>query len=73
MPPTIHELGIDQMSPEDRLRLIEEIWNSLSPADQQEIPESHREELDRRIAAAAANPAAGVPWQEVKARLQGKK
>lgn len=73
MPPKIHELGIDQMTPEERLRLIEEIWDSLSPTEQQEIPESHREELDRRLAAADADPSAGAPWDEVKARLQGGK
>lgn len=40
------------MRAEDRLRLIDEIWDSLSPTDQLEIPQSHREELDRRLAAA---------------------
>jgi putative addiction module component (TIGR02574 family) len=59
------------MSPEERLRLIGEIWDSLPPADQREIPESHREELDRRLAAADADPGAGAPWEEVKARLRG--
>jgi putative addiction module component (TIGR02574 family) len=71
MSSTMQDLGIDRMSAEDRLRLIEEIWDSLSPADQGEIPESHREELDRRLAAANAEPSAGAPWEEVRARLQG--
>jgi putative addiction module component (TIGR02574 family) len=62
---------IDQLSPEDRLRLIAEIWESLNPIDQLDIPESHREELDRRLAAADADPAAGRPWEEVRARLRG--
>jgi putative addiction module component (TIGR02574 family) len=60
------------MSPQDRLRLIEEIWDSLSPGEQREIPQSHRDELDRRIAAADADPAAARPWEEVRARLRGK-
>jgi putative addiction module component (TIGR02574 family) len=59
------------MSTEDRLRLIGEIWDTLSPADQLEIPESHREELDRRLAAADADPSAGSPWEEVRTRLRG--
>jgi putative addiction module component (TIGR02574 family) len=37
------------------------------------IPESHREELDRRLAAADADPAPGRPWEEVRARLRGEK
>ena len=70
MTPTMQTLGIDRMSPEDRLRLIGEIWDSLSPTDELEIPESHREELDRRLAAADADPAAGSSWEEVRARLR---
>ncbi len=73
MSPTLQELGIDRMSRGDRLRLIEEIWDSLTPIDQLEIPESHQEELDRRLAAADADPAAGRPWEEVRARLRGEK
>lgn len=70
MSPTLQALGIDRMSPEERLRLITEIWESL---DGLEIPDSHREELDRRLAAADADPAAGRPWEEVRARLRGEK
>ena len=73
MQPTAQSLGIDRMSIEDRLRLIEEIWESLSPsADELPLPESHRQELDRRLAAADADPQAGLTWEEVKARLRGK-
>jgi putative addiction module component (TIGR02574 family) len=58
------------MSAEDRLRLIGEIGDSLAPAKQVEITQSHREELDRRLAAADADPSAGSPWEEVRARLR---
>ena len=37
-----------------------------------DFPESHRKELDRRLAAADADPAAGRPWKEVWARLREK-
>ena len=72
MAPTIQGLGIDRLSAEHRLRLIGEIWDSLS-TESTAIPESHREELDRRLAAADADPAAGRPWEEVRARLRGEK
>jgi len=68
----MHDLGIDQMNPEDRLRLIGEIWDSLPEPDPARIPQSHREELDRRLAAAESNPEAAAPWEEVRARLRGK-
>lgn len=72
MSPTLRDLGIDRMSREERLRLLGEIWDSLAPVDEGEIPEQHREELARRIAAADADPAAGIPWEEVRDRLRGR-
>ena len=71
MSPHLQEL-IERLNPEERLRLIGEIWDSLLPAQRLEIPESHREELDRRLADADENPSAGAPWEEVRARLWGK-
>lgn len=73
MSSTFQELGIDRLSSEERLKLIGEIWDSLTPVDQLEIPATHREELDRRLAAADADPTAGKPWEEVRARLRGEK
>jgi hypothetical protein len=32
MSPTLQELGIDRRSTEERLRLISEIWESLTPS-----------------------------------------
>lgn len=71
--PNIQSLGIDQLSTEVRLRLMEEIWDSLSAEPLGEIPESHREELERRLAQRTANPQATAPWDEVQARLRGRK
>jgi putative addiction module component (TIGR02574 family) len=71
MSPTLQQLGIDRLSSEDRLQLIGKIWESLTPIDQLEIPESHRQELDRRLAAADADPSSARPWEEVRARLLG--
>jgi len=57
------------MNDEERPSLEVEIWDSPVPVDQLEIPESHRKELDLRLADADANPMAGMPWEEVRARL----
>lgn len=70
MSPSLQDLGIDRLSREDRLRLLGEIWDTLTPITQEAIPESHREDLDRRLAAADADPAAGKPWEEVRERLR---
>jgi putative addiction module component (TIGR02574 family) len=71
MSPTIYDLGIDRMSAEDRLRLIGEIWDSLSQGEQSEIVDSHRDELERRLDDADKNPSSSMPWEEVRARLRG--
>jgi putative addiction module component (TIGR02574 family) len=60
--------AVNALSVEDRLRLADEIYESVE-ADGPELSEELKRELDRRIAAADANPEAGVPWEVVKARL----
>jgi putative addiction module component (TIGR02574 family) len=70
MPATIEELGIDQWTSEDRLKLIADIWDSIDLNERLELSDADREELDRRIAAADADPSASRPWQEVISRLQ---
>jgi putative addiction module component (TIGR02574 family) len=72
--PSLQELGIDRLSGLERLELIAAIWDSIP--DTQEalpVPEWHRQELERRLAAAEATPGAGTPWEEVRARLRRKR
>ena len=58
------------LSAEDRLELIEELWDSLV-ATPEAIPvsEAQRKELTRRRRAHARNPSAAKPWGEVRAKL----
>ena len=72
MQTTMQQLGIDQLSAERKLELIGEIWDSLN-LPLSPIPASHREELDRRIAKADAEPGSGKPWDEFLASLRDKK
>jgi putative addiction module component (TIGR02574 family) len=66
----LQSFGIDQLSVEDRLDLIEEIWDSLpesmTPA---EVPDWHLAILAERVAAADARPNDGRPWREALADL----
>jgi putative addiction module component (TIGR02574 family) len=73
MSPTLQELGIDRLSNQERLKLIGDIWDSITSLVQLEIPQRHHEELDRRLAAADSDPSAGRPWEEVRARLRREK
>ena len=58
-----------ELSPSDRLQLIEALWDTLS---EEEIPVTGEERalLDERLADLEKNPGAQSPWPEVKARLE---
>lgn len=73
MSPTMKELGIDRLSVEDRIALVQEIWDSIA-ADIERAPltEAQRQELERRLADSLARPDAVTPWEEVKARALGR-
>ena len=54
----------------ERIQLVTEIWESIAECpDEVELTDATRELLRRRLEAHRANPNAGSPWEEVKARL----
>jgi putative addiction module component (TIGR02574 family) len=56
---------------EQRLELIGELWDSIPDSvDALPLPDWHREELERRLAAADAEPEAAIPWEIIKKRLR---
>jgi len=74
MSQSISSSDIKALSIPERILLVEEIWDSIA-AEQESLPitQAQRDELDRRLAASEATPGEGAPWEEVKARLQGRK
>ena len=53
---------------EDRLRLVERIWEGLGErADESGLTEAQRAEIDRRLADDDASPDDVFSWEEVKA------
>ncbi|MBX6315334.1 MAG: addiction module protein [Isosphaeraceae bacterium] len=68
MSQTLQALGIDRLSVEDRIRLVQEIWDSIAAeVEQSPLTEAQRQEVDRRLAAHRANPQAAIPWEQVEA------
>lgn len=59
-----------RLPPQERLKLLEDIWDSLTPEDIP-IPDWHKEELDRRLDDPASGP--GLTWEEVRAKLNDRK
>ncbi len=58
---------IERLSAVDRLKLMEELWESLRRAPETvEVPDWHREELDRRCAAHERDPQGARSWEEVR-------
>jgi putative addiction module component (TIGR02574 family) len=67
---SMKSLGLEQLGVEDRLALVEELWDSIA-ANGAVLPvtEAQRAELDRRIAEHEAAPDNVVPWSEIKASI----
>ena len=65
----LSQFGIDRLDAHQRVELIGLIWDSLPDDAAYTPPNWHAQELERRIAAADANPGAAEPWEAVLARL----
>lgn len=59
-----------EMSVAERLRIVEDIWDSIA-ADSKDlkISDELRLELDRRLEAYENDPESGVTWEELDNRL----
>ena len=57
-------LDFVHLSPEERIQLAEDLWDSL-PERHIQLTEGQRTELERRRTLHAADPARGRPWREV--------
>ena len=63
---------IAALSIDERIRLVQAIWDSI--AAEQAYPDltaDQRQELDRRIAAYEAAPDEVMTWEEIKASIKG--
>jgi len=69
----LHALGIDSMSVEDRIALVQDIWDSVA-IEAGLLPPSTSEqaELDRRLAEDDASPNDTVAWETIKAEAQSR-
>ena len=66
-------LNLDDLTPEQKLRLLEEVWDSLA-ADPSAVPltEWQRRELDRRLDEMDREGPIGIPWNRVLSEIEGR-
>jgi putative addiction module component (TIGR02574 family) len=73
MVPTMKDLGIDRLSPEQRVALAMEIWQSLGDAGPRcRLTAEQRAELARRDAELDANPGIALNWEQIRASVEKK-
>lgn len=62
---------ISSLSVEDRILLVQAIWDSIA-ADQAypELTEAQKRELDARIEDSKTNPDNSLTWEEIKASIK---
>ena len=60
------------LTPDERLEVVEELWDRLEP-DQIPLTPAQAKELKRREALHRANPGRGRPWREVLDKIERKR
>ena len=70
-------LDIERMSPEERLELLEQLWDSLRKTPSSvPLTDAQEQELDRRLddleADIESGAALGIPWDEVLQRIRNR-
>ncbi|HJQ99131.1 MAG TPA: addiction module protein [Candidatus Polarisedimenticolaceae bacterium] len=66
-------LDLDKLTRDEKLQLIEEIWDSLD-ADANDLPlsDGQRRDLDRRLDEIDREGPTGIPWEQVMQELQSR-
>lgn len=59
---------IAAMTVEERIDLMELLWDSLDPEDI-DLPESHDAEIKRRLETYEADKSSAVPWETVREEI----
>ena len=67
MQATVESLGIDRLPREERLALVQAIWDTIAAEPQPPLlSEAQRQELARRVAEDNAAPDDVIPWEQVR-------
>jgi putative addiction module component (TIGR02574 family) len=66
-------IDLDRLSAEERLELLEQVWESLSETPQAiPLTNAQCDELDRRLDDLDRDGPVGIPWEEVLDRIRNR-
>ena len=66
-------VNIADLNPEERLKMIEELWDSLSEQPGSvPLTDAQRQELDRRLDDLERSEPTGIPWEEVLKQIRSR-
>jgi putative addiction module component (TIGR02574 family) len=70
MQPTISSLGLDKLSPDERIRLMHDLYDSI-PTKSEYFPltQQENEELEQEVQNCRLHPEEGLSWDETKKQL----
>jgi putative addiction module component (TIGR02574 family) len=70
---SLSDIDIATLTPQERLDLLEQLWDSLTPTPE-DIPltDAQRAELDRRLDELDREGAVGVSWDEMLDRVRNR-
>jgi putative addiction module component (TIGR02574 family) len=64
--------SIFDLSPAEKLQLVQDLWDDLAGMPEGvPVHDWQKQELERRRANLAKNPASGLSWEEVKRKVRG--
>ena len=69
MTPTMKSLGIDRLTIDQRLALVEEIWGSIREEGPPPLSDAMRQELERRWQDDQAHPEDVIRWEQVEREI----
>jgi len=73
MSPTVKGLGIDRLTLDQRLTLVQEIWDMIAAEPRPPLlGEGQRQEVERRETEDDYAPDDVIPWEQVKTQTLGK-
>jgi putative addiction module component (TIGR02574 family) len=61
---------IEELSPEERLRLIEDVWETLADPDALGLSEEHRGVVEERLGELEQSPGATMSWDEMRQQIR---